>query len=66
MKLNKQKLNLALCRACKTLSDLRAEGLSPQTLARAKRGEDVKTSTLGKIARALGVDPVEIIEQEEE
>lgn len=64
MKISVTKLNIELARCCKSLSDLRCV-TSPQTLTRIKRGEKVTTATLGKIAKALGVDPVDIIEQEE-
>lgn len=61
MKIDLTKLDIALARECKTISDLRG-GVSPQTLARVKRGEEVKPRTIGKIARALGVDVTEIME----
>lgn len=64
MKINRKKLNIELARSCKKISDLRGEGLSPQTLVRINRGESVKPFTVGKIAKALGVDPTEIIEME--
>ena len=66
MKINNRELNIALARACKNLSDFRGEGLSPQTLTRIRKGISVKPVTVGKIARALGVDPANIIEQEEQ
>lgn len=65
MKIDVRKLNIELARNCKKLSDLRCDGLSPQTLTRVKNGAEVKPVTLGKIAKALGVDPVEIMETEE-
>lgn len=66
MEISKKKLDLQLARACKSLSDFRGEGLSPQTLTRIRNGVSVKPVTVGKIARALGVDPAELIETEEE
>lgn len=65
MKIDNKKLNIELARSCKALSELRGEGISPQTLTRIRSGADVKPVTVGKIAKALGVDPVEIIETEE-
>lgn len=65
MRINKRKLEMELARNCKTLSMLRGDGLSPQTLTRVKNGRIVKPVTVGKIARALGVDPAEIIEMED-
>lgn len=65
MRVNRVKLDIALARSCKSLSDIRGDGISPQTLSRIKKGEEVKPYTAGKIAKALGVDPVDIIETEE-
>lgn len=64
MQIDRWKLNVQLARSCKRLSDLRDEGLSPQTLTRVRRGMDVMPVTVGKIAKALGVDPADIIETE--
>ena len=64
MKIDNSKLDMALARKCVNLSQLRA-GISPQTLTRIRRGDAVKPVTVGKIAKALGVDPVEIIEKED-
>lgn len=65
MKINGKKFEMELARNCKNLSSLRGDGLSPQTLTRVMNGRDVKPVTVGKIAKALGVDPVEIIEMED-
>ncbi len=65
MKISKKKLDMVLAEQCKTMSMLRGEGLSPHTLTRMRRGEDVKPITVGKIAKALGVDPEDIIDKEE-
>lgn len=61
MKIDLNRLDLILARECKTMSDLK-DGVSPQTLTRIRRGEEVKPRTLGRIARALGVDVTEIME----
>lgn len=63
MKIDNQKLDLLLAKRCMNLRDLRT-GTSPQTLTRIRRGEDVLPATLGRIAKALGVDPVEILKEE--
>ena len=63
MKINNQKLDMILARRCMSRCDLR-DSTSPQTLMRIKKGLDVKPKTAGRIARALGVDVTEIIEQE--
>lgn len=65
MKLDNRKLEMWLARRCMTLSSLRCEGVSPQTITRIRSGADVKPVTVGKIAKALGVDPAELIEMEE-
>ena len=62
MKIDINKLNVALARNCKTVRDLR-NAVSPQTLSRIGRGCGVKPRTLGKIASALGVDVTEIMEE---
>ena len=63
MKIDNRKLNLQLARQCKIISDLRGVA-SSQTLTRIRRGDDIKPSTLGRIAQALGIDPAELIEEE--
>lgn len=64
MKINIMKLNIELARNCVTISELRNHGVAPQTLTRIRKGENVNPATLGKIAKALGVDPTEIMETE--
>lgn len=61
MKIDPKKLELCLARECKSLSDLR-DGTSPQTLQRIRAGEGVKPRTAGRIAKALGVDVTDILE----
>lgn len=65
MKVDIQKLNMILARQCLSFSDLRKEGIAAQTQTRIRKGELITTKTLGKLCKALGVDPAEIIEQEE-
>lgn len=62
MKIDIEKLNIALARQCKTMRDLRGT-VASNTLSRIKRGDMVMPRTLGKIARALGVDVTEIMEE---
>ena len=62
MKIDPKKLDLLLARECKVLSDLR-DGTSPNTLRRIRNGEEVKPRTAGRIARALGVDVTDILEE---
>ena len=67
MRIDKNKLTLALARRCMNLRALREVcGMSPQTLARVNAGEDVLPGTAGKIARALGVDVTELLPDKED
>ena len=60
-----RKLDLCLARALLSDRQLR-EYVSPGTMQRVRRGEDLKPPTVGKIARALGVDPAEIVKEVEQ
>lgn len=67
MKANKNALQLALARACVSTGDLpKLSGLPHQSVINVMCGKSVRPVTLGKIARALGVDVAEIIETEKE
>lgn len=63
MKVDLDSVNLELARKCLTTSELaEASGLTLQGLNNIIKGKRAtKPATLGKIARALGVDPVEIV-----
>lgn len=61
MHIDPKKMELYLARACMSETDLR-NGTSPQTLLRIRRGMEVKPKTVGRIARALGVDVTDIIQ----
>lgn len=66
MKVNKQKLQLAMARVCMNSADLpSAAGLPRATVQNAIVGKGIRPGTLGKIAKALGVDPEDIIEKED-
>lgn len=63
MKVEKAKLTLAMARACVSTQDLAAAaGVSTQTVNAALRGQNVRPAVLGRLARALGVDPAEIMD----
>lgn len=62
MKVSKHRLDIILAKKCMSMSNLKPT-VSPQTLKRIGRGEELLPKTVGKIARALGVDVVEIIEE---
>ena len=61
MKISKSKLDLAKARACMDTKDLVAAGVPRGTLCRVYQSE-IKPATAGKIAKSLGVDVTEIIE----
>lgn len=62
MRINKMKYELAKARACKGTKDLIAAGIPSGTLSKATR-TDLRPETVGKIAKALGVDVTELIEK---
>lgn len=65
MEANRRKLELAMARACMNSADLpAAAGLPKSTVQNVIVGKGVRPGTLGRIARALGVDPAEIINGE--
>ena len=63
MRANREKLQLAMARACMNTDDLSAASsvLRP-TVYKVLSGQNVRPGTIGKIARALGVDVLEILE----
>ena len=61
VKLDRKKYELARARACKGQKELEAEGIPKGTLCRLIGGGNAKPETLGRIARALGVDVTEIL-----
>lgn len=65
MKAEINKLRLAMARACMNPQDLaKAAEMPPQTVNGVLRGRGVRPATLGRIAKALGVDPAEIVKEE--
>ena len=61
MRIDRQKYMLARARACMGQKDMEKAGIPKGTLCRALR-EDIRPETAGKIAKALGVDILDIIE----
>lgn len=61
MRLDRQKFEIARARACMGQGDFEAKGVPKGTLCRAMSGRGCKPETIGKIAKALGVDVTEII-----
>lgn len=62
MKMSRKKFEIARARACMSQNDFESAGIPRGTLCRAMSGRGLKPETLGKIAKALGVDVTEIIE----
>ena len=63
MKLDRKKFELAKARACMSSEDIEKAGVKKGTLCRLMGGASARPDTIGKVARALGVDVTEIIEQ---
>lgn len=61
MKIDRKKYMIARARAQMGQKDLEAAGIPKGTLCRATR-EEMRPETVGKIAKALGVDVLDIIE----
>lgn len=67
MKLDKNKYQIALARACMTTGEvIKITGMPAPSVHGALYGKSVRPATLGKIARALGVDVTEIMETEDQ
>ena len=63
MKVNRQKLELAMARACMDSKDLPLAAQLPRpTVNNAIVGKSVRPKTVGCIAKALGCDPADILE----
>lgn len=62
MKIDRKKYELARAKVCKGQKDLVDAGISKGTLCRVIGGANAKPETIGRIAKALGVDVTEIIE----
>lgn len=62
MKADRQKLTLAMARACMNPQEIaKAAKMPPQTVNGLIRGRSVRPATLGRVAKTLGVDPEEIV-----
>ena len=67
MKADRKKLELAMARACMESRDLPvAAGIPRGTVQNVIVGKAVRPATLGRVAKALGVDPGGIVEAENE
>jgi len=67
MKVNKNKLYLAMARACMTTADLTEKtGMPRPTLNNIIVGRNAMPANVGRIAKALGCDVTDIMEDEEQ
>ena len=65
MKANRNKLEIAMAKACMSTAELQKAAEMPRpTLNNVISGKSAKPATIGRIARALGVDVTEILETE--
>lgn len=62
MKINRKKFDIARARACIGNSVFENAGIPKGTLCRAMNGKGLKPETVGRIAKAMGVDVTDIIE----
>lgn len=66
MKADRKKLELAMARVCVNSRDLAEAAQLPRpTLNNVINGRGVSPATLGKVAKALGVDVTQILAEEE-
>ena len=65
MRISKNKFGIAMLNAGITsIKELAAvSGVSINTIRRSNNGGTVKLATLGRIAKSLGVDPAELLEE---
>lgn len=63
MKVDSRKIQLAMARACLTATEIAVAAEMPVvTVKRVTSGKVVKPATIGKVAKALGIDVTEILE----
>lgn len=64
MKADRKKLELAMARACMSSKELPVAAQLPRpTVQNVIVGKSVRPETLGKVAKALNCDPVELLEE---
>lgn len=64
MKIDPNKMEIALARQCMDMQSLYTRGISSQTVFRLKHGGELRPKTVGRIAKLLEVDPTEIIQED--
>lgn len=66
MKLDRDKLKIAMARTCMNVGDIiKIADMPRPSFNNAYQGKEVRPATLGRIAKALGVDVTEIMKEEE-
>ena len=66
MKINRNLMTLAMARSCVSLMELAQKAALPlSSVKNALYGRNIRPSTAGKIARALGVDVADLLETKE-
>lgn len=64
MKANRKKLEIAMAKACMNSEDVQKKSWIPRpTLNNVISGRNVRPGTIGKVAKALGVDVTAILEE---
>ncbi len=64
MKANRKKLEIAMAKACMNSEDVQKKsGIPRPTLNNVISGRNVRPGTIGKVAKALGVDVTAILEE---
>lgn len=65
MKVNAKQMRILMCEKVMSRKDLaKASGVNTATISNVMHGESATTKTIGKLAKALGVDPTEIIDMD--
>ncbi len=65
MKADRKKVEVAMARACMDPGDIaKTAQMRPGTVQKVLKGESVRPSTLGRVAKALGVDPFVMLAEE--
>lgn len=63
MKVDSKKMQLAMARSCLTTTEIAVAAEMPLvTVKKVTSGKAVKPATIGKVAKALGIDVIEILE----
>lgn len=64
MRADRNKLELAMARACMNAKDIAIKaGMPEMTVKNVVYGRNVNPRTLGRVCKALGVDAIEILEK---